>query len=134
MKTLISMFGGIAILVAASLATAQGPGRDDRGDRQNTGGTDDLVARMMVFDANKDGKLTMAEVTDERLHRLVERADTDKDGFVTKDELSALAAKEQISNRGGGPGGFGGPPGGGPGGPGGPRMGGFPRRARSCRA
>ena len=86
---------------------------------------DDLVTRMMAFDKNKDGKLTMAEVTDERLHRLVDRADADKDGFVTKEELTALAAKEQISNRGGGPGGFG-PPGGG--GPGGPRMmGGMPR-------
>jgi hypothetical protein len=70
---------------------------------------------MMEFDKDKDGKLTKAEVTDERLHRLVERADVDKDGFVTKEELTALAAREQSTSRGGGPG-FG-PPGGGPGGP-----------------
>ncbi len=126
MKTLIGMFGAFALLIAASLATAQGPGRGEPRDRQSPGDADDLVTRMMAFDKNKDGKLTMAEVTDERLHRLVERADADKDGFVTKEELSALAAREQISNRGGGPGGFD-PLRAGPG-PGGPRMmGGMPR-------
>jgi hypothetical protein len=67
---------------------------------------------MMEFDKGKDGKLTLSEVTDERLHRLVERADADKDGFGTKDELTALAAREQATDRGGRPG-FG-PPGGGP--------------------
>ena len=49
---------------------------------------------MMAFDKDKDGKLTKAEVTDERLHRLFDRADADKDGVVTKDELTALAARE----------------------------------------
>jgi hypothetical protein len=127
MKTLIGIFGSIALLIAASLATAQGPGRGEPRDGQNPGdAADDLVTRMMAFDKDKDDKLTMAEVTDERLHRLVRRADADQDGVVTKEELTALAARERISNRGGGgPGGFG-PPGGG--GPGGPRMmGGMPR-------
>jgi EF hand len=129
MKRLTEIFGTCALLIAASLATAQGPGRGEPREAQKPADADDLVTKMMVFDKNRDGKLTMAEVTDERLHRLVERADVDKDGVVTKEELTALAAKEQISNRGGGfggggPGGFG-PPGGG--GPGGPRMGGMPR-------
>ena len=44
---------------------------------------DDTVTRMMEFDANKDGKLTREEVTDERLTRLFDRADADKDGTVT---------------------------------------------------
>ena len=115
MKTLSGMMGTCALLVAAALATAQGPGRGDPRDEQRPDEPDDLVTRMMEFDKDKDGKLTKAEVTDERLHRLVERADVDKDGIVTKEELTALAAREQSSNRGGGPG-FG-PPGGGPGGP-----------------
>ena len=68
----------------------------------------------MQFDANKDGKLTKAEVTDERLQRLFDRADADHDGIVTKQELTALAAREPAGGRGGfggpgGPGGFGGP-------------------------
>ena len=96
-------------------------------------GADDLVARMMAFDQDKDGKLTRAEVTDERLVRLFDRADADKDGIVTKDELTALAAREAgrataaVRRLGG--------PGGGPGGPGGGRAdaGRAPGRARSCR-
>jgi hypothetical protein len=72
----------------------------------------------MRFDKNNDGKLTKDEVTDERLHRIIERADADHDGFVTKAELTSLAKREQTSNRGFG-GGFPGgpPPGGGPGAP-----------------
>ncbi len=83
----------------------------------------------MAFDANKDDKLTKSEVTDERLHRLFDRADTNKDGTVTRGELNALQVRERANARGrssgfggpgGGPGGFGGPGGGGRGGFGGP--------------
>jgi hypothetical protein len=107
-------------LIAASFALAQ-----------NQGIADALVARMMAFDKDGDGKLSKSEVTDERLHRLFDRADADKDGTVTKAELTALAAKDAASfgsPRGfgppgefGRPGGFG-PPGG-PGRPGGPTTG-----------
>jgi hypothetical protein len=81
----------------------------------------DLVARMMAFDKNKDGKLSKDEITDRRLLRLFDRADADKDGVVTKEELTALAAHmaEDDTAGGGRRGGFG-PPGGPPGGPGGP--------------
>ena len=121
MKKLSKMIAACALLVAAAaIATAQGPGRGQPRDVERGSDPDDLVTRMMAFDKNNDGKLTKAEVTDERLQRLVDRADTDKDGVVTKAELTALAGREQLSNSGGGPGGFG-PPGGG--GPGGPRMG-----------
>jgi hypothetical protein len=40
-----------------------------------------------------DGKLTKDEVTDPRLRRFFDQADTNKDGVVTKEELMALAAK-----------------------------------------
>lgn len=84
-----------------------------------------LVARMMAYDKNKDGKLTKEEITDERLLRLFDKADANKDGVVTKEELEAFAAKEEAQGGGRGFGGPGGPdgddgPGGrGPGGPGG---------------
>ncbi|HEY1860829.1 MAG TPA: hypothetical protein VGG61_10770, partial [Gemmataceae bacterium] len=71
-----------------------------------------------AFNKKKDGKLTKDEVTDERLHRLFDMADANKDGVVTKEELIALAAKlDEEFGRGGG---FDGPGGRGPGGPGGP--------------
>jgi EF hand len=108
MRKLTALFLAGGCLIAASFDLAQ-----------NAAPADGLVARMMAFDKNGDGKLTKSEVTDERLHRLFDRADADKDGTVTKAELTALEARESARFRGG-PGGFG-PPGG-PGGPGGPMM------------
>jgi hypothetical protein len=99
---------------ATSFAAAQGPG-GGREPLPRPDGGDDLVDRMMEFDKDKDGKLMKGEVTDERLHRLFDRADANKDGSVTREELAALAAKEPSNGRGGPPG-FGPPPGGGPGG------------------
>ena len=100
-------------MLAGCFALAQRPG----GGYDNGQSADDTVARMMEFDANKDGKLTRAEVTDERLTRLFDHADADKDGTVTRAELTAVVAAEP-ARRGGpggfGPGGFGPPPGGGP--------------------
>jgi hypothetical protein len=112
MRTRTGMLLAGGLLVAASLALAQRPGGPEAASKSAE--ADRFVARMMEFDQDKDGKLTKAEVTDERLHRLFERADANKDGFVTKEELTALAAREPIPGRGGPPG-FG-PPGGGPGG------------------
>ena len=114
MRKFIASLLATGCLITASFALAQ-----------NQGIADALVARMMAFDKNGDGKLTKSEVTDERLHRLFDRADADKDGTVTKAELTALATKDAANFAGpsgfgppGGPGGFG-PPGG----PGGPMMG-----------
>jgi hypothetical protein len=104
MRTLTGLITMSGVLVAPALASAQ---RSDGPD---------VAARMMAFDKNKDGTLTRAEVTDARLKRLFDRADADRDGIVTKQELTALAASEPSGLRGGPPG-FGGPPGGRPGGP-----------------
>jgi hypothetical protein len=89
-----------------------------------------IVTRMMAFNKKGDGKLTKDEVTDTRLLRLFDQADTNQDGIVTKEELMALAAKLEAEmgtgGRGGpggdrgGPGGQGGGAGGDRGGPGGP--------------
>jgi hypothetical protein len=93
---------------------AQDPAKEKAKDFSNS----PLVAKMMAFNKKKDGKLTKDEVTDERLHRLFDMADANKDGIVTKEELIALAAKlDEETGRGGG---FDGPGGRGPGGPGGP--------------
>jgi hypothetical protein len=119
----IAMFG---TLVAAA-ATAAGQPPDDGPRPGGDSNVANTITRMMRFDKNKDGKLTKAEVTDQRLRRLFDRADADKDGTVTTAELTTLASEWQ-QREGNGPPGFGGPgfgpPGGGPGG----MMGGPPPR------
>ncbi len=79
MRTLTAMILGGGFLLAASFAAAQRPGGGPDAP-PNAAGADDLVARMMAFDKDKDGKLTRSEVTDERLVRLFDRADADKTG------------------------------------------------------
>jgi hypothetical protein len=119
MRQMTTVIAPAVVLGSALLAAALA--QDER-PRSGSGGGDaeDLVNRMMAFDENHDGKLTKTEITDARLHRLFARADANKDGTVTNEELTALAARESSSDRGGGPGGGGpggGPPGGGFGGP-----------------
>jgi hypothetical protein len=99
--------------VTVSIVMAQPPGRGPREEAADSD-VNGFVKRMMTFDANQDGKLSKDEVTDNRLLALFERADTDQDGVVTREELMALYNKEgSNSGRGQGPQGRGGP--GGPG-------------------
>jgi len=123
----IKMLLASGLLLAVSLSAAQQPAG---GGKQTSKSADAerFVARMMAFDKNKDGKLTKDEITDPRLLDLFERADTNKDGMVTKEELLALYEKEAPRGGGfgsGGPGGRGARGPGGPpdGGPGGPPSG-----------
>jgi hypothetical protein len=66
-------------------------GAPPEGDRPGAGGGD-FIARLMEGDADKDGKLTKAELP-ERMHRILERADTSGDGALDKAELDAMAAR-----------------------------------------
>src|SRR5713101_1529455 len=144
MQTFTQLFLTVAFgLGLLTAATGQSPGGSSAGpanEKPKDFTNSPIVTRMMAFAKNKDGKLTKEDVTDVRLHRLFDQADTNKDGVVTKEELIALAAKldsESVQDDGpGGPGrrgprGFGGPGGGpgggrgGPDGPGGPGPGGF---------
>jgi hypothetical protein len=69
---------------------------------------------MMAYDQDKDGRLTKSEVDDERLQGLFDRADGNKDGTLTRQELADLAEKEASNPDGRF--GFGPPPGPPPGG------------------
>lgn len=102
------------VLLMTSFGQAQ-----DRG-RRGGGGFDpaQMIERMFEQDANSDGKLSADELG-ERGERMLQRADADQDGFVTKDEMKKMM--ESRGGRGGrGEGGRGGPGGAeGRGGPGG---------------
>lgn len=57
----------------------------------------EVLASLMGFDKNADGKLTADELP-ERMKNIIARADTDKDGAATKEELTKFLAS-QNSNR-----------------------------------
>lgn len=64
----------------------------------------DLVKRMLEFDKNGDGKLSKDELP-ERMQGMLERADTDKDGTLSKEELTKMAeAQAAAAGAAGGPG------------------------------
>jgi Ca2+-binding EF-hand superfamily protein len=78
-------------------------GRDEGGERGGApaASADDLTDTLMAFDRNGDGKLDRAEVP-ERFQGLFGRADANKDGALTREELkqSASASVEESSGRG----------------------------------
>jgi Ca2+-binding EF-hand superfamily protein len=101
-------------LSAEELRPAFGPGGGrgfggegrGRGGEGGPGGTpamsaDDLADTLMAFDRNGDGTLTRTEIP-ERFQGLFDRADTNKDGVLTKEELKQSAtASVQEAERGG---------------------------------
>lgn len=111
----------VALFVAADMAMAQPPGGPPGrppGERRERGGgsLEDFLSRLFRFDANEDQKLTKEELVDPRLAALFERADVDKDGVVTKEELTAVYKQNapRLDSRRGGPPGEGFGPGGSP--------------------
>ncbi|MCA9173229.1 MAG: hypothetical protein KDB14_01955 [Planctomycetales bacterium] len=105
-----------------------GPGREREGEFRGGGvrGDSPLTA-WMSLDKNKDDKLTKEEVG-QRMESLIDRADADKDGFATREELAKLAAAESPAEAGPGRGGRGFGPGGFRPGGFGPDGGGFGQR------
>jgi Ca2+-binding EF-hand superfamily protein len=66
-----------------------GPERE--ASRENDAGSpEDMVETLMAFDKDHDGKLSKAELP-ERMQGMFDRADTNHDGFLTPDEIRALA-------------------------------------------
>jgi hypothetical protein len=89
-----------------------GEGRGGRGGREGRGDStssapDDLADTLMAFDRNTDGRLERTEVP-ERFQGLFDRADANKDGVLTRDELrQSAASNEDARGEGDGRGGFG---------------------------
>jgi hypothetical protein len=57
---------------------------------RSTARPDDVVARLMSFDQNSDGKVQKAELA-ERMYAVMDRGDTDGDGALDRTELLTLA-------------------------------------------
>ena len=80
----------------------RGEVREGRGEGRGEGGDapapspDELVATLMAFDKNHDGKISKDEMP-ERFQGLFDRADTNKDGLLTKDELTKSATTQAQS-------------------------------------
>ena len=72
-----------------------------RGQRGGQGGAGGLVERVMERDTDDDGKVSKEEAGD-RMGRMFDRMDEDKDGFVTKSEIEKMASQFQRGGGGGG--------------------------------
>lgn len=85
----------LALGVVASYSAAQygPPGGEEREET-----VEEFISKMMAFNKAKDGKLTRAELTDTRLHPLFDRADTKKNGYLTRADLEAVYAKENAGS------------------------------------
>jgi cytochrome c2 len=55
--------------------------------------SDEMVKTLMAFDKDGDGKLSRSEVP-ERMQGLFDRGDTNKDGFLTREEIRKLASTQ----------------------------------------
>ena len=64
-----------------------------RPDGRAGNGNEDVVNGLLAFDENKDGKLAKSEVP-ERMQQMFARGDADHDGFLTREELTKLAAAQ----------------------------------------
>ncbi len=58
----------------------------------------DIVSRLMEFDRNGDGKLSLAELP-ARMKRVLKEADTSKDGLLTQNELTIFTEKQEAVRR-----------------------------------
>ena len=102
------LFVALVVGLAVTVAPAQPPEQSREGDSKaapnasaaKAADLDAMISRMMAFDKNKDGKLTREEMTDPRMERIFDHADTNHDGVVTKEELVAWA-KKSVAEDGG---------------------------------
>jgi Ca2+-binding EF-hand superfamily protein len=88
--------------VQTAFPDGRGRGRSEGGAAGNV--VDDTVKTLMAFDANGDGKLSKSELP-ERMQGMFERADENKDGFLTADEIRKLATAQSAAAGSAGPGG-----------------------------
>jgi collagen type III alpha len=99
-KTILSTLTITAFLAAAAqTVSAQPPERPQGQQAQRPqGDPTDFIERIKGFDQNNDGKITKDELP-ERMHAMIERLDTNKDGAIDNKELAAV--KDRFAQGGG---------------------------------
>ena len=104
-------FASIAFAQQDGTFPPQGPGPGGRGDGQQGQQGErprqpidpqQFIDRMMQNDANGDGKLSQDELPPALAERLMERADTNKDGSIDRSELEAAAKNGAMGGARGG--------------------------------
>src|SRR5262245_48594309 len=98
----------LVLLGSSSVAFAQGGqffGQLQLGLTQATTkvSSDEVVARIMTFDQNSDGRVSIGELS-ERMRPLVNRGDRNGDQALDRSEVLALSRASTQNGRGGGPG------------------------------
>lgn len=95
MKKTIFLAWGAAALMACSLASAQAPVAPPPADTEGLSkGEAKAIREFKMLDFNGDGKLSRTEVKlFPRLANAFDEADTDRDGFVSYEEVRVFAAK-----------------------------------------
>ena len=91
----------------------EGRGGEGRGGQEGAppvNVVEENVKTLMAFDADGDGKLSKAELP-ERFRGIFDRADENRDGFLTADEIRKVATALAGPPESAGPGGRGGPDG-----------------------
>ena len=106
-RLLVSALTAALLLTGAAVAQAPDQKADSapqffRQPRPAGLGVDDVVARLMAFDKNKDGKITKDELP-ERMQFLIDLGDTNKDGALDRDEIKKLATSRATVRRRVGP-------------------------------
>jgi hypothetical protein len=89
----------VLALAAVALAVLSTAALADRGPGKGEGPAEMFLQRFDAMDADKDGKLTQAEIDAWRAARFA-AADANKDGALDKDELAALRLAEMQARAG----------------------------------
>jgi hypothetical protein len=84
--------------VPAGVITAVISSSPDQAPRRTRPSPDAIVKRVLSFDANGDDRIARDELP-ERMEGLVSRGDTNRDGFLTSDEVVALVDTRPTSPR-----------------------------------
>ncbi len=77
-----------------------GRGGREKGAKTQPPSADEMVQTLMAFDKNGDGQLTRDELP-ERMHGLFDRADADKNGILTVEEIRKAAQAATAQSAGG---------------------------------